>query len=170
MKLIVAIDQQGAIGRQGDLLCHLRQDLLRFKELTMGGQIVMGRKTWESFPRRPLPGRHNIIITHALAYEASGATVVHSLDEAVQLGHEKETQAEWGPTWIIGGGSIYREAIGRDLIDEMEITRIHHRFEDADTFFPTIDETVWRRIRNEEHAPDEQNPYPYSFETWVKIK
>lgn len=166
IKAIVAADEQNAIGRQGDLLCHLSGDLKRFKALTMGGTIIMGRKTWESFPRRPLPGRHNIVITRADAYEAEGATIAHSLEQAMVFAQAKLNEQENDTIWIIGGGSIYREAVEKDLLDEVEMTRIHHSFEQADTWFPTLD--GWNEQILEAHAPDDKNDYAFSYVRYTR--
>lgn len=157
IKAIVAIDENGAIGRKGDLLCHLGSDLRRFKELTTGGTIIMGRKTWDSFPRRPLPNRRNIVVTRDTTWHEEGAEVAHSLEEAIAMA---------GDCWVLGGGSIYAQAIR--YVDELHVTRIHMRAEDADTFFPSLD--GWERVEAEEHEADEKNEYAYSFERWVRSK
>ena len=153
MKLIVAIDEKNAIGRKGDLLCHLHDDLLRFKSLTMGGAVIMGRKTWLSFPHRPLPGRRNIVITHDASWHDEGAEVAHSLAEAVRMAPEG---------WIIGGGSIYHQAMESGIVDEIYLTRIHHTFSDADTFFPSLE--GFKIVEREEKKADERNEYDYSFD------
>ena len=103
---IVAIDENGAIGRQGELLCYLPADMRHFKEVTMGNSIVMGRKTFESFPRRPLPGRQNIVITRDPKWAYPGVTVAHNLDEAIAA-------AQTETVFIIGGAQIYELALPR---------------------------------------------------------
>ena len=122
---IVAIDENGAIGRQGDLLCHLPADMKHFKEVTMGHSIVMGRKTFESFPRRPLPGRQNIVITRNAGWQYTGVTVVHSLEDAIAA-------AETDTIFIIGGAQVYEQSL--PLVDVLHLTRIHARWASADLF------------------------------------
>ena len=130
--IIAAVGANGAIGRRGDLLWHLPGDLKRFKELTMGHPIIMGRKTFESFPRGPLPGRRNVVITRRKDYPAEGIDVVHSLEEALQL-----TAAE-PEVYIIGGGEIYGQAL--PLATHLDLTLVDDSPEDADTFFPVLPE------------------------------
>ena len=119
IKAIVAVDENGAIGRQGDLLCHLPADMRHFKEMTMGHSIVMGRKTFESFPRRPLPGRQNLVITRSAGWQYPGVTVAHSLEQAIAL-------AETDTVFIIGGAQIYEQAL--PVVDVLHITLIHARW------------------------------------------
>ncbi|MDE5774018.1 MAG: dihydrofolate reductase [Muribaculaceae bacterium] len=132
--LVAVVAADGGIGKDGDLLWHLPGDLKHFKALTMGAPVIMGRKTWESLPKRPLPGRQNIVITRNALYEASGAECAGSLAEAV-------IKADGERVFVIGGGSIYDEAI--DMADMLEITEVADSCEDADTFFPDIDQEVW---------------------------
>lgn len=132
--LIAAIASDGAIGRHGDLLWHIPADLRHFKELTLGAPVIMGRKTWESLPKRPLPGRQNIIVTSRTDYPAPGAHTAPSLADAVCMSDSDNV-------FIIGGGSIYKEAIPH--ADTLELTRIDSTVPDADTFFPEIDPAVW---------------------------
>lgn len=154
---IVAIDGNNAIGRQGQLLCRLPDDLRRFKALTTGHAIVMGRKTFESFPKGALPDRQNIVVTRNAHYHAPGITVAHSLNEALAA------VAMPGEVFIIGGEQIYRQAL--DRLDRLYITLIHHRFADADAFFPEIDPTRWHVTERDCHGADERHPYPFSYIT-----
>ena len=147
---IVAIDENGAIGRQGDLLCHLPADMKHFKEETMGHSIVMGRKTFESFPRRPLPGRQNIVITRNDKWQYPGVTVVHSLEEAIAV-------AETDTVFIIGGAQVYEQAL--PLVDVLHLTRIHARWASADVFFPPVDMDQWQEVERVHHASDHRNAY-----------
>ena len=124
--IFVAIDENYGIGRKGDLLCHLPNDLKHFKEITSGHPVIMGRKTYMSLPRRPLPNRRNIVISQHANYAYEGAEMVNSIDEALQLVDPKEE------TFIIGGGSIYEQLM--ENADKLYITRIHHSWDDADTF------------------------------------
>ena len=153
---IVAIDENGAIGRQGDLLCHLPADMRHFKEVTMGHSIVMGRKTFDSFPRRPLPGRQNIVITRDPKWAYPGVTVAHGLDEAIAT-------AQNDTVFIIGGAQIYELALPR--VEVLHLTRIHARWASADVFFPALDMTQWQEVDREHHASDHRNAYEFDFIT-----
>ncbi len=157
IQAIVAVDENWAIGRQGNLLCLLPADMRHFKQTTMGNSIVMGRKTFESFPRRPLPGRQNIVITRNKHYHPQGVTVVHSIDEAMQAVEMP------GEVFIIGGAQIYAATF--DQVQTLHLTRLHATFEASDAFFPDIDPTQWEELDCEQHEPDERNPYAYDFVT-----
>ena len=130
---VVAMSPRGAIGREGDLPWHLPEDLKHFKELTMGHPVIMGRKTWESLPRRPLPGRRNIVISRNPDYPAEGAEVFESLEAAVEACREIP--------FVIGGEMIYRLSI--PLLTRIYITEVEKEVEDADAFFPTLNEEEW---------------------------
>lgn len=154
---IAAIDENRAIGKQGGLLCHLPADLRHFKAVTMGSPIIMGRKTFESFPRGPLPGRLNIILTRDASYSQAGTVVCHDIDSALEVA----ARSGKGECFVIGGGQVYNDFAA--LCDELHLTVIHARFADADTFFPAIDMEQWETIKKEDYAADERNPYSYSF-------
>lgn len=158
---IVAIASDGAIGRQGDLLCHMPADMKHFKEVTMGHSIIMGRKTFESFPRRPLPGRQNIVITRNTSWQYPGATVAHSLEEAIAT-------AETDTAFIIGGAQVYEQAM--PLVEVLHLTLIHARWATADAFFPTIDMKEWEEVEREHHASDYRNAYEFDFITLKRRK
>ena len=135
--IIAAMAENRVIGKNNALPWSLKADMARFKELTMGWPCIMGRKTWESLPKRPLPGRLNIVISRSLAAGAApGATVLPSLQEAIQhcTGHQK--------VFICGGASIYREALV--LANKIELTVIHQQYE-GDAFFPEIDTALWAK-------------------------
>ena len=153
---IVAIDENGAIGRQGELLCHLPADMRHFKEVTMGSSIIMGRKTFESFPRRPLPGRQNIVITRDPKWAYPGVTVAHNLDEAIAA-------AQTDTVFIIGGAQIYELAMPR--VEVLHLTCIHARWASADVFFPKLDMCQWQEVSREHHVSDHRNAYEFDFIT-----
>ena len=161
IQAIVAVDDNWAIGRQGDLLCHLPADMRHFKEVTMGHSIVMGRKTFESFPRRPLPGRQNIVITRNADWQYPGVTVVHSLEAAIAA-------AETDTVFIIGGAQIYEQAL--PLVEVLHLTQIHARWASADTFFPAIDLKEWHKMSCKRHKSDSRNAYEYDFVTLKRRK
>ncbi|PWJ83979.1 dihydrofolate reductase [Pseudaminobacter salicylatoxidans] len=142
--IYVAIAENGVIGRDGGLPWRLSTDLKRFKADTMGKPIVMGRKTWESFPRRPLPGRLNIVVTRDKAYRAEGAEVVGSLEDAITLA---TTRARCMPDveeiCVVGGAEIYRQVL--PMTDRLHVTHVLATV-DGDTFFPDIDPDVWQVV------------------------
>lgn len=160
ISLIVAVASNGAIGRKQELLCHLPNDLKRFKAITLGHTIVMGRRTYESLPKGALPGRTNVVVTHRTDAAWENTIVAHSIDELLADSGDKEL-------FVIGGATLYEQTLQR--ADRLYITHIHHAFPDADTFFPTIDYSEWREIEREEHEADERHPYAYSFVTYERI-
>ena len=158
--LIAALDEQNAIGHNGDLLCYLPNDLKHFKQITSGHTVIMGRKTYESLPMGALPNRTNIVITSASADNFPGCLVVRSIEEA--LSHCKDDEQ----AFIIGGGMLYRSSLY--LAETLYLTRIHHVFHDADTFFPDIDTDEWKISDKESHTADESHPCDYTFLTLTR--
>lgn len=158
--IIVALDEQNAIGRKGDLLCHLPGDLKHFKQVTSGHTVIMGRRTFESLPKGALPDRTNIVITSDVAENYPGCIVVRSLEEALSHCADNET------VFIIGGGELYRTTL--HLANQLYLTRIHHTFDDADTLFPEIDHNEWRLTGEEAHKADERHSFDYTFLTYKR--
>ncbi|WP_339887609.1 dihydrofolate reductase [uncultured Flavobacterium sp.] len=159
LTLIAAASENNALGKDNDLVWHLPDDFKRFKALTSGHYIVMGRKTFESFPR-PLPNRTHVIITRQEDYEVpEGCILVNSLSKAIGVCPENED------IFIIGGGQIYKQSI--EIADKIELTRVHTTV-DADTFFPEIDEDIWEVIQSEYHPKDEKHEYDFTYLTFVK--
>lgn len=156
--MIAAAGENNALGKDNDLLWHLPDDFKRFKNMTTGHKIIMGRKTFESFPKT-LPNRTHVIITRDQNYstEYPECIVVHSLEEALS------TLAPEEPAFIIGGGDIYSLAL--DITDVIELTRVHASFE-ADAFFPSVDESRWQLIREEHHPKDERHSYAFTYLTY----
>jgi dihydrofolate reductase len=148
LAFVVAISRNGVIGRDGGLPWRLPSDLKRFKAITMGKPIIMGRKTWESLPKKPLPGRENIVVTRQSNYIAKGAHVVATIEDALRLAESS------GPEEIavIGGGEIYRNLFNR--VDRLCLTEVDLEVE-GDTFFPAINPSEWRESARERH---EQGP------------
>ena len=159
--MIAAVGEDNALGKDNDLLWHLPDDFKRFKNLTTGHTIIMGRKTFESFPK-PLPNRTHIVITRDMNYKTEGldCIVVHSLEQALQKVANEET------SFIIGGGEIYKQ--GARFANKIELTRVHGTFEDADTFFPTLDMTQWKLMAEEFHAKDEKHKFDFTYLTYVR--
>jgi dihydrofolate reductase len=160
MKIIVAIAENNAIGKAGDLLCHLPNDLKHFKELTTGATIVMGKKTFLSLPRRPLPNRRNIVLTRDTAFTHDQTEVAHSIEELQGMIQADEQ------VFIIGGGEVYKQFMPH--VDELQITHIHHTWDDADTFFPQIDPAEWQCVGNEYHEADDKHAYAYTFAVYTR--
>lgn len=157
--LIVAASENDAIGKDNQLIWHLSDDLKRFKELTNGHHIIMGRKTFESFPK-PLPNRTHIVISRQDNYQVpSGVILVNNLEDAFDA-----AKADKQP-FVIGGGEIYKQAM--PYADKIELTRVHEDFE-ADTFFPKIDTTIWKESQNRYHAKDEKHQHAFSFITYIR--
>ncbi|MFN4027580.1 MULTISPECIES: dihydrofolate reductase [Flavobacterium] len=156
--VIAAVAQNNALGKENQLLWHLPDDFKRFKTLTSGHYIIMGRKTFESFPK-PLPNRTHVIITRQSDYQPEGCIVVNSLEKAIEVCPKNEE------VFVIGGGEIYRQSIA--LADKLDLTKVHHSF-DADTFFPEVDLSQWQLIFEEFHPKDERHEYDFTFETYLR--
>lgn len=157
LTLIVAVADNGVIGREGGLPWRLSEDLRRFKQRTLGRPVVMGRKTWESLGK-PLPGRTNIVITRRGNYQVdvSGVIVARDLDAAIAAAGDVDE------VMIIGGAEIYALALPR--ADLVELTQVHAIVE-GDTVFPTLPSADWKEISRTDHPADERNQYPTSFVT-----
>ena len=162
--IIVAAARDGAIGKNGDLLWHLSGDLKRFRQLTTGQVVIMGRKTWESLPKRPLPDRLNIVITRDLSFEAPGALIAHSLKEALELG--KNTEGIEKEIFIIGGESIYRQAL--PLTDAIDFTLIDSVYPDADARFELPDSDKWEITDEGTPLKDEKSGLTYRHQKLVR--
>ncbi|MDI9256553.1 dihydrofolate reductase [Flavobacterium sedimenticola] len=156
--LIAAAAENNALGKNNQLLWHLPDDFKRFKALTSGHYIIMGRKTFESFPK-PLPNRTHVIISRQPNYHPEGCIVVDSLEKAIAACPKTEE------VFVIGGGQIYHQAIS--IVDKIDITRVHHAFE-ADTFFPEIDSNEWKLVSEEFHPKDDKHLYDFTFQTFIR--
>lgn len=160
ISMIVAMDENRAIGVQDRIPWHLPDDLKRFKTLTMGHHIIMGRKTYESIGK-PLPGRTMVVITRQQDYQCVSCLVVHSLIEAVNLVVGRgETEA-----FIIGGGDIFKQAL--DLAERIYLTKVHTTVQ-ATAFFPEFDQSDWAETECSHHPADQKHPFPFTFKTLVK--
>ncbi len=158
ISIIVAAAENNAIGKDNKLLWHLPADLKRFKSLTMGHPIIMGRKTFESIGR-PLPGRTNIIITRNKDLRTEGVLLAGTMQEALAVsGNAPEI-------FITGGAEIYSQAL--PLADKIYLTRVHGTFE-GDTFFPAISEKEWHKTEEKSYPADEKNAFPYTYITYIK--
>ena len=161
ISIIVAISDDLGIGRDNDLLWHIPEDLKRFKRLTMGKCIIMGKKTWESLPKRPLPGRKNIVLTD-IPHECIECSVTaYSIEDA--LG-KCDTDDE---VFVIGGGSVYRQFF--PITDRLYITHVHKKSQ-ADIYFPKIDKRKWKVVEKEEAVSQDDNKIPYTYVVYERKK
>ncbi|MBK6541732.1 MAG: dihydrofolate reductase [Flavobacteriales bacterium] len=162
---IAAVSENQVIGRDGDLPWHLPDDMRFFQRTTMGHHVITGRKNWESIPLkyRPLKGRTNVVVTRAADYEAPGALVAGSLEEALEIARKAGEEE----AFLIGGGQIYRDAFSKDLVDRVYLTRVHAEIP-GDTSFPLLG-AAWREVWREEHPADERHGYAFTFLRWEKI-
>lgn len=151
---VVAVSRNGVIGREGGLPWHISSDLKRFKEITMGKPVVMGRKTWESLPRKPLPGRRNIVITRQPGFVLEGAEVAAMPEEALRLCGDAPEVA------VIGGGEIYR--LFWPLVDRLYLTEVDLDVE-GDTHFPEVSASAWREVGREVHARGERDSASFTL-------
>lgn len=151
--------ENNALGKDNKMLWHLPDDFKRFKQLTSGHYIIMGRKTFESLPGM-LPNRTHVIITRQGDYKAEGCIIVNSFEEAIAACPQNEE------VFVIGGGEIYKQAI--DKADKIELTRVHGISPDADAFFPEIDLDKWNLIESAYHPKDEKHKFEFTFETFTK--
>ncbi len=157
--MIAAVAENFALGKDNELVWHLPDDFKRFKQLTTNHYIIMGRKTFESFPK-PLPNRTHVIITRQKDYTAEGCLVVANLADALALIPKDEN------AFVIGGGEIY--ALALPFTDVIELTKVHARFE-ADTFFPEIDAKQWKLVSEEYHPKDEKHLFDFTYETYRRV-
>jgi dihydrofolate reductase len=162
ISIIVAIAENYAIGKKGDLLCHMPADLKHFKEITSGKTVLMGERTFYSLPKHPLPNRRNIVLTDVKGKTFEGAEAVYSIEELVEKSRIEENEE----VFVIGGGMVYRQMM--PLADKLYITHIHHSWEDADTFFPEIKAEEWKLLSAERHDADDKNPYDYTFAEYTR--
>jgi len=159
-KIIVAIGAKNEIGDGEDLLWHLPADMKFFKENTQGADVLMGRKTYDSIPKkfRPLPNRTNIVITRNKEYVAEeGVYICNSIKDAFEIAENCITTDKF----IIGGGSVYEATL--QYASELYVTRVHQEFPKANTFFPQIDLAIWEETWSEKHQKDDKNPFDFTF-------
>ncbi len=162
LAMIVAIDENNGIGKGGDQLAYISADLKRFKNLTTGYTILMGRKTFEALPKGALPNRRNVVITRQADYEAPGADVVSSLEEALALCRNDEK------VFVIGGGEVYKAFLPQT--DELYLTIIHHVFPDVDVFFPEYESIGWKELHHEGPLNDEKTGLKYSYVNLERVR
>lgn len=157
---VVAIADNGVIGRDNGLPWRLKGDMAYFKRLTMGKPVIMGRKTWESLPKKPLPGRTNIVVTRNAGYAAEGAELAMSASAALALAQALAAQAGADEVMVIGGAQLYAETF--DRADRLYITEVHAA-PDGDVSFPAFDRGQWREVARERHKAGEKDSADYSL-------
>lgn len=160
LSIIVAASSNNAIGNNNELLYRVPNDMKRFKELTTGHTIIMGRNTFESLPKGALPNRRNIVLSRQEDIQYVGAEVFPSLEEALDHCNSDEE------IFIIGGEQVYKQAL--DKSDRIYLTRIEDITQEADAFFPEIEEEKWEEISREAHSIDEKHLYPYTFINYIR--
>lgn len=164
VSILVAVAENGVIGRAGALPWRLSADLRRFRQLTMGHTIVMGRKTWESIGRA-LPGRQTVVVSRQTDYQANveGVVVVHDLASALQRAESRDDEE----AYIVGGAELYRIAL--EHADRLYLTRVHAVIE-GDTYMPEIDLSQWRLEHTERHEADVENDHPFTFQRYHRVR
>jgi dihydrofolate reductase len=161
ISIIVAVANNQAIGKNNDLLWHLPGDLIRFKKITSGHAVIMGKNTWESLPRKPLVNRINIVITDNIGDKFQGALRAGSIEEALTLVNNEDEN------FVIGGASIYRQFL--PMCDRLYLTRVFKDF-DADVFFPEIDPGQWNLISREDFPPEGENDFSFSYLIYDRVR
>lgn len=162
VSLIVAVSENGVIGRDGGLPWRLPADLKHFKSTTMGHHLIIGRRTWNEVGK-PLPGRTMVVVTRSQRFAPEDVRVAHSLEQALDVARDDDEP------FIGGGAHIYRMALVNDLVDRIYLTRIHAEVE-GDTFFPDLDLDEWELVSEERHEADEKNEHPYSFMVYERAR
>jgi len=165
--LVAAVAENGVIGRAGGLPWRIKSDMQRFRAMTWGKPAVVGRKTYLSFSRRPLPGRTNIIVTRSRDFAAPGAVVAPTLMAALEVARGDALRRASDAIMVLGGGDIYAQAM--PLADRLEITHIHGRHP-GDAVFPAIDPAIWRETARAVHAPEAGDDAGYDAVTYMRVR
>ncbi|WP_292110023.1 dihydrofolate reductase [Brevundimonas sp.] len=160
LALVVARARNGVIGRDGDLPWRLRSDLQRFKAVTMGKPCVMGRKTWESLPLKPLPGRLNLVLSKDESFEPKGAVACLTLDEAIEIGREQAVEDGVDEVCVIGGAGLFAATLPR--AKRLYLTEVDAEPE-GDVLFPPFDESAWVEVSSEAVPPGEKDDHAFVF-------
>jgi len=160
ISIIVAIAENRAIGKDNRLLWHLSDDLKRFKRLTTGHTLIMGRNTFLSLPNGPLPNRRHVVITDVPGEDFEGCEMAHSVEQAIELAGNGEE------CFVIGGGMVYAQFL--PIAGKLYLTQVHHSF-DADTFFPEIDLSQWKVVQSEKVEAGPKNEYSHTYSELVRI-
>jgi dihydrofolate reductase len=159
ISIIVAVSDDWGIGKDNELLWNISEDLKRFKRLTSGNTVIMGKRTWESLPRRPLPGRTNVVLTDDPNEIIEGSVTAYSIEDALNKSKKGDE------TFVIGGGSIYRQFM--PIADRLLITHVHKKAP-ADVYFPEIDLNIWEVAEKTDFEMSETNPIAYSYVIYIR--
>jgi dihydrofolate reductase len=160
ISIIVAITENNGIGKNNQLLVHLPEDLKWFKRTTQGHKVIMGKNTFFSLPKRPLPGRTNVVLSDIPGEKIDGCLMAYAIDDVIEQCDENQEN------FIIGGASVYRQFL--PYAQKLYITQIHTSLE-ADTFFSEIDPVIWQVVESEKHFSDEKHPFDYTFMIYKRI-
>jgi dihydrofolate reductase len=160
LSLVAARARNGIIGRDGAMPWRLPAEMALFKAITLGKPVIMGRKTWDSFPKKPLPGRTNIVLTRDGSFEAAGAVVCETFSQAIQIGREQAEDDGAAEVCVIGGATLYALALAK--AQRLYLTDVEADI-DGDTKFPEFDEAGWSEVRRESHGADANNAYPFTL-------
>ena len=160
LALVVARARNGVIGREGRLPWRLRSDMALFKQVTLGKPVLMGRKTWDSLPKKPLPGRLNLVLSRDASFEPKGAVACHAFAEALGIAREQAVEDGTGEVCIIGGVALFEMALPR--AKRLYLTEVEAEVE-GDTVFPIFDESAWREVRREPHPRGEGDEHDFVF-------
>lgn len=165
VSIIAAVAENGVIGCDGDLPWRLSSDLRRFKEITLGKPVVMGRKTWDSIGR-PLPGRANIVVSGNADFVAEGADVAADIDAALEIARRRAAETGADEIFVIGGAALYEAALG--LAGRLYLTEVQAAVS-GDTHFPDVDRALWREIARETRPAGEKDDHPHAFVTLERV-
>jgi len=166
--IVVAYTKNRVIGKDNDLPWHMPADMKHFKDITTGGTVIMGRKTYDSVIKQlkgPLPNRRNIVVSRSLKSVPKGWELAGSIDEALEMADADNSDAE---AFVVGGEQIFKSVLDDDLIDQLYLTEIDTEI-DGDAFFPDLNEADWLEISNVKHSKDDKNPYDYSFIVKIRL-
>ncbi|CAN7352330.1 dihydrofolate reductase [Neorhizobium sp. LjRoot104] len=164
--IIAAVSQNGVIGRNGDMPWRLSTDLKRFKALTLGKPVIVGRKTFDSFGGRPLPGRPHVIVTRNQDFRYEGVDAAVSLDAALEIAGRRAAEVGADEIYVLGGGEIYAQAI--TIADMLRVTHVETDILDGDTFFPAIDPAAFEKVEEVAVPAGERDSYPTRFTTYAR--
>lgn len=160
LSLVVARARNGVIGRDGGLPWRIRSDMAWFKANTLGKPVIMGRKTWDSLPKKPLPGRTNIVLSRDLSFEPERAIACETFSEAVQIGREQAADDGVDEVCVIGGSALFELALPKAR--RLYLTEVEAEVE-GDVHFPPFDAAAWEEVRRESHPADEHDEFPFTF-------
>ena len=166
LSIVAARAANGVIGREGGLPWRLKSDMALFKATTLGKPVIMGRKTWDSLPRRPLPGRMNLVLSRDGSFEPNGALVCERFDEAVQIAREQAEDDGQTEACVIGGEALF--ALAMPKARRLYLTEVQAEVE-GDARFPAFDEAAWREVRREEYSAGEDDDHPFVFRVLERI-